>query len=251
MGELGGLLLFVGGCYPFRLAWHESRGRAIRHAVVWVTAAWLLECLAWGLGGGHAGRYLALCVAACAGVAVLGARRPGVGAWNFVVGGLLLALLRPFMIGLGELRLEPAHLAFLGAVLAVGVANFVPTGRWLAAVLFAGWCVVELCLLGGAIHFPELVEGCMPQPLIVIPWMALMLPPPARNEAGYRWQRFRDSYGYLWATRMREQFNRSAHNAGLPATLHWGGLDGEQERAVPLLRSILQRFEEEGEATAS
>jgi hypothetical protein len=38
-------------------------------------------------------RYLALCLTGCVGVAVLGARRPGVGAWDFVLLGLLAVLL--------------------------------------------------------------------------------------------------------------------------------------------------------------
>ena len=50
-------------------------------------------------------------------MAVLGARRPGVTAWNFVVAGLLAVLLRPLFEGLGELRLGPAHLLFLGGAL--------------------------------------------------------------------------------------------------------------------------------------
>ena len=41
-------------------------------------------------------------------MAVWGRDGPGVGAWNFVVAGLLAVLLLPVLNGLGELRLETA-----------------------------------------------------------------------------------------------------------------------------------------------
>ena len=60
------------------------------------------------------------------------------------------------------------------------------------------------------------------------------------------WRTFRDSFGALWAQRMREQFNRAAANAGLAGRLAWDGLHGapEAERELQLLtlRSLLKRF---------
>src|SRR5688572_26789476 len=99
-------LLLVAGLYPLFRAWRGLAGTTLRHALTWAAAAWLAWCATGLAGGGREGRYLALCLAACAGVAVLGARRPGVGAWNFVVAGLLAALGRPYLQGLGELKLE-------------------------------------------------------------------------------------------------------------------------------------------------
>src|SRR5260370_314993 len=43
------------------------------------------------------GRYCAVCLTGCAGVAVLGARRPHVLAWNFVVLGLFTVMVLPLM----------------------------------------------------------------------------------------------------------------------------------------------------------
>src|SRR5262245_30445883 len=138
MERLCGLLLLA--ClYPLFRAWRGAAGTTLRHAVAWVIAAWLVACATWLAGGGREGRYLALSLAACAGVAVLGARRPGVGAWNLVVAGLLAALALPYLRGLGELKLEPAHLAFLAAVLAVGLGNYLPTRQAATAVVFAAW----------------------------------------------------------------------------------------------------------------
>src|SRR5438105_4854426 len=96
--------------YPLAVAGRASRRSTLRQAVSWAASAWalwLLVLVAAALGhqAGDAGRYLALCVTGCASVAVLGARRPGVGAWNFVVCGLLLVLVLP-VVDLGDLRLR-------------------------------------------------------------------------------------------------------------------------------------------------
>ncbi len=94
------LLAIIVGFYPFYRAWRANRHTSLTHAVCWATTAWL----AWGqaLANGPAApsgldfwRYLALCLTGAAGVAVLGARRPHVGAWNVVVVGLLAVFLLP------------------------------------------------------------------------------------------------------------------------------------------------------------
>ena len=56
---------------------------------MWAGGAWA-AWVATTWAPGPLATYLALCLSACAGVAVLGARRPGVTAWNFVVAGLRL-----------------------------------------------------------------------------------------------------------------------------------------------------------------
>src|SRR5262245_34705462 len=131
MDQLGAILLLT-GLYPFYRGWRALEATTMRHALLCALTAWLAWVLAWGVGGAEL-QYLALCLTACAGIAVLGARRPGYVAWNFVVVGLLLVLCRPFLHGLGELRLEPASLIILGLVLAVGVSNYLPTRGGLAA----------------------------------------------------------------------------------------------------------------------
>ena len=77
--------------------------------LVWSTALWH-PTVSW--------RYTALCLTGCAGVAVLGARRPGVAAWHFVPLGLLAVLLMPLAEGWGHLQLSPVRAGFLGATLA-------------------------------------------------------------------------------------------------------------------------------------
>src|SRR5262249_21122194 len=87
--------LFLIGLYPLAQAWWANRRTSLFHAVTGGVGGWLgwLRALVFAERAGNRGvdppRYLALCLTGCAGVAVLGARRPHVVAWNFVVLGLL------------------------------------------------------------------------------------------------------------------------------------------------------------------
>jgi hypothetical protein len=236
-------LLLLGGFYPFYRAWRGSAHTTLRHAVAWASLAWVCWCAALLLGGA-ALHYLALCLTACAGVAVLGARRPGVMAWNVVVIGLLMALCRPFLEGLGELRLDRGHLVFLVVVLAAGLLNYLPTRQAPAVVALGTWCVLEIA----EVRIPALVA--LPA---LAPWLALFCAPRG-NEDDFDalWRAHRDCFGFVWAQRLRDQFNRAAENAGWPVTLGWSGLrqsgTGEmpdRERLLATLRAMLTRFRTE------
>src|SRR5262249_1911711 len=84
--------------YPLLRMVRTNLQTTLRQATVWAVGAWacwLVAFIGAALGeadGASLGRYLALALTGCAGVAVLGARRPGVRAWNFVVCGLLAIL---------------------------------------------------------------------------------------------------------------------------------------------------------------
>src|SRR5262245_58439626 len=103
-------LLLLTGILPLARAWRANRRTSLLQAVAWAVLAWLgwngalLGDIVWPDTGANSLRYLALALTGCAGVAVLGARRPGVGAWNFVVVGLLAVLLLPVAQGLDNLR---------------------------------------------------------------------------------------------------------------------------------------------------
>src|SRR5689334_9462732 len=146
MHALCGLVLLAGG-YPLVRAWYANRYTTLRPTLGWATAAWAAWLtVVWGVWGKFEptlGRYLALSLTGCAGVAVLGARRPGVGAWNFVVVGLLAVLLRPLWEGLGELHLGEAHLAFLAATVVLPLVNYLPTRPGPAAAALAAGAVTE------------------------------------------------------------------------------------------------------------
>lgn len=232
------------GLYPLYRAWGGLQGTTLRSALIWAVAAWLLWSVTILRTWGDEVRYLATCVTACAGIAVLGARRPGVGAWNFVVAGLLAALCRPFLQGLGELRLETAHLIFLGAVLLVGIGNYLPTRMGPAAVVLALWGTMELFRLGQLGEVPRYARDGM---LGFAPWVGWWCwTRDSGDTVDCLWRRFRDRFGFLWAQRTRDQFQRAAENADLNVELRWSGVVGEasqRERSLELLRALLRRFD--------
>jgi hypothetical protein len=236
-------LSLVSGFYPIYRGWRGTAGTTLRHAVVWGALAWAGWCGAVLLLS-PALRYLALCLTACAGVAVLGARRPGVGAWNLVVAGLLVALCRPFLEGRGELRLEGAHIFFLACALAVALGNYLPTRQAPAVLVLGIWAVLELAQVETPPALALLLASA--------PWLALFSSRKQGEDFDGLWRRYRDQFGFVWAQRLREQFNRSAANAGWNVALGWSGLhsiaEGEQpepERLLLTLRALLKRFERE------
>lgn len=226
-----GWLLLLIGSYPFWRAWRATWGRPLHHAVIWASLAWLLWCYAAALPDEPLPTYLAVCLTACAGVAVLGARRPGAWAWNVVVAGLLVVLLRPLLEGFGRLRLEPAHQFTLAVALVVAVANYLPTRQILAATLMGA-----ICYLWHWHHVP------VPWLLAVVPWLAWICDPPAADDdPGALWRQFRDRHGAFWAARMREQFNTAAANQKDELVLEWSGPVPEGA-GLTLLRATLKRF---------
>jgi len=265
--KVGFVLLFLPSCYPVWIAWQANRRTSLCHAVWWMIAAWA----AWGgMMVCHMGtrpafgfdfpRYLALCLTGCAGIAVLGARRPGLAAWNFVVLGLLAVLLLPVAEGLlatGE-PLGPVRKLFLGATLAMSILNYLPTRLAPAALLLA---------VGVASEFSLLLDETATSPtfamrqtiawssVALVPWLGFL----GWRVAGQRaspfdrqWLDFRDRFGLLWGQRVREQFNRAAGNVGWPVHLSWQGLRllpdsgsrGEEPQAAmaATLHALLKRF---------
>lgn len=260
-------LFFVTSAYPFGVAWRANRRTTLAQAVVWAVAAWvawggsLYADAAWAETDADKVRYLASSLTGCAGVAVLGARRPGVGAWNFVLVGLLAVMLLPFaesFVTVGELHLVGPRTLFLGATLAVIVLNYLPTRLGVAAALLACGSASALAALTRTRLSPGWLWAghCL---VAAAPWaafQALRGRPPAMSEFDRLWLDFRDRFGLLWGQRVREQFNRAAANAGWPVVLRWQGLrltagsdvpgPETQEQIVAALRALLKRFAADG-----
>jgi hypothetical protein len=259
-------LVYLTSAYPLARAWLAVRGTTLFHAMGWATAAWLawFGALLFSEAGGEGpGRYLALCLTACAAMAPLGARRPIAGTWNFVLLGLLAVLLLPWMEN--ALRatpiLDPVRLVFVIATVFVGVLNYLATRFGMAALLVGAACFIEISLLKGWVEDAErrafltqlscwLVTGSC--------WAAMLS---ARRRWAklsvfdQDWLRFRDRFGLMWGQRIREQFNRAAANASWRVQLHWRGLRKvprgavvpaeDQVAIVQTLREMLKRFESE------
>jgi hypothetical protein len=232
-------MFFATAAYPLWYAWRANRRTSLVQAVHWAIAAWTV----WGLLAFAANpaaplqlarlRHLALCLTGCAGVAVLGARRPGVGAWNFVVFGLLAVLLLPQVEGLptgAGLHLDAFHTFFLAATLAVGILNYLPTRFALVVLITAAVAAAEILQLHGGELFagrPDLGLVMTGAWAAVLPWLAYEVGrrrvPPA-SEFDRLWLAFRDRFGLFWGQRLREQFNNAARHAGWPVVLRWQGL---------------------------
>lgn len=245
-------MLLATAAYPLAKAWRANRGTSLVYAVLWVVAAWLAWLLAFAFGSdGTLGRYLALSLTGCAGVAVLGARRPHIGPWNFVVVSLLAVLLLPVAQGWGKPVLSPPYLAFLGATVAVGWLNYLPTRLLPAALLFGAGAGVEFAQLCG-VRLDEALLAVTRFSLALSPWTALVCLRRSYGEVSAfdrEWLAFRDRFGVVWGQRAREQFNRAAANAGWPIVLSWYGLEVPPDRAarpgeevLATLRAVLKRF---------
>ncbi len=258
-------LIFLSGLYPLWLAWRGNRRTTLLQAINWSAAAWVAWLGVLLLSGPLAepgrrdlARYLALCLTGCAGVAVLGARRPGVGAWNFVLLGLLAVMLLPLMHGLllGGQAQDTVRLIFLAATLAVGIFNYLPTRLGPGALLAAVGCGWEVTALAG--HATALSAQLMEPGWLCLglaPWVGLLAwrsTPAPRSEFDRIWLDFRNRFGVVWGQRVREQFNNAASHAGWPVTLAWHGLvrlidtaplgTQEQEEIEATLRALLKRF---------
>jgi hypothetical protein len=237
--------------YPLCQAWVAHRQTSIAHALGWATAAWIAWVAAL-FAESVPLMYLAICLTGCMGIAVLGARRPGVGAWNFVVLGLLVVQLLPLgtsalLATSAELRLSVPFLLFVTGTLTVTVLNYLPTRLALGSLLLGIGCGMELWSVTNS-GLPESVVVTSRLTLALAPWVALIAIRGRErlSEFDRIWLDFRDRSGGLWAERIREQFNRAARNAGLSADLGWGGLhvDGtpSEDELLGLLRGVLKRF---------
>jgi len=197
----------------------------------------------------------------CAGVAVLGARRPGVVAWNFVVAALAAVNLLPLGEGviLGKsFNLDWLRTVCVAATLAVGILNYLPTRLALAAVAL----LLGSTLQAVALIVPPSAAEPLALPLQVswlalalVPWLAfaaLRRAPPVPGEFDALWLDYRNRFGFVWAQRLREQFNRSAAHAGWPVILRWQSLhilpeanspDKDTQTAImSTLRALMRRF---------
>jgi hypothetical protein len=259
-------LLFLTGAYPLWQAWQGNRRTSLFQAATWAVAAWISwgAMMAAALAAGSktpnpTASYIALCLTGCAGVAVLGARRPGAGAWAFVLFGLLAVLLLPLAESLIAQRRGPdlPRIVFLAATVAFTVLNYLPTRLAPAALALGLACAIQILAVAGETtsHMP--ISWWL---LALMPWVAFAswrTGPRADAVFDQLWLDFRDRFGFLWAQRTREQFNRAASHTGWPVVLRWQGLRLQRGKALPnaevqsaivaALRALLKRFVEEQE----
>lgn len=264
--ELKELGLVVAGCLT--AAWSLPlvriarcwRGTSLTHAWGWLLLAWLgWAVLPWGLLAGWPAwpsAYLVVLLSAVAFVAVLGARLPGLAAWNFVVTGLLVVLLLPLL----EQRwsspgwqLDEIRGLFLSVILAVALLSHLPTGQAVPTLLAGGSCSLLIGLMHFGTHLDEkagwvLVAQAAMVAAVWLAWYRGHRPP--FETAERLWLAFRDRYGAAWSLRVIEQFNHAAKHAGWKIALQWSGfLPHAEGSVVPTepqvherLRQLLAKF---------
>jgi hypothetical protein len=275
--------LILAGLLPLSLALWANRRTSLLHALIWALAAWLTWGLAFLCDDSEGalmqpGRYCAVCLTGCAGVAVLGARRPNVVAWNLVVLVLFMVMALPLMESqfIGTHPVDGLRISFMAATIAVGILNYLPTRLAPAALLLMLAGAGEITLLYAPASFskvPGFGAGMFFDMLLgVVPWLAwICLARRAADRSCFDrlWLNFRDRWGLVWGHRIREQFNHAAQNAGWPVKLAWHGLThvgpasgagsrvrlgspdlpakdelsaADQEKFVEMLQKTLQRF---------
>jgi hypothetical protein len=265
--ELGllwtGLIVHAASGYVLWRLWQARRNWSLSHALGWLAAAWL----AWLVSGlavladwpTRPWRYVALAVTAGAGVAVFGARRPNLFAWDFVVAGLLAVLALPLLepgLSAAEWSLDEPRSLFLALLLAVAVLNYLPT-RWGPLAAGAGAVLlVEVAHLSRAAGWSQNLPWPPGTSLFLLGslfWLGLLWSSlgggrSRPHELTKLWREFRDSYGLVWGQRALEQFNSAAAHAGMVTRLGWRGVlptasaSAREEEALHLLGAVLKRF---------
>ncbi|MFO0863752.1 MAG: hypothetical protein U0744_03690 [Gemmataceae bacterium] len=254
--QLTALALLAAGVWPWWNAWRANRGWSIDHAVLWGMAAWA----SWGAAAirpGDSADFVSIALTGAAGVAVFGARRPHVVAWNFVVLGLVSVLLLPLIENwiLGARSLDGLRQFFLVATLFLVVTNYLPTRYWLASIVLGSATGMVAAFRLRPDSIDPLHATIARVAILSTPWIAWCFARTATDDSlETRWLDFRDRYGLVWAQRVREQFNRSAHHAGWATHLTWQSFTIEEQDAARIselrrtLSGLLQRFEPRNEA---
>jgi hypothetical protein len=207
---------------------------AIVFALVEATLAWNGDAVS----DSHASllRYAAAVGTFCPLMAVLGAKRPQDRGWQWIVLSLWIVLLVPAgqawasRTG-GELQLAPMWRLMLGALIALGLLNYLPTRHAFAAAMVA---VAQLGLLEDYFTAPS--SDSTTHRLGAVALMALAalratkgdgtrFSPPDDQLAPFtqRWLIFRDAWGAFWALRILHRINETATLSHWPVRLQWHG----------------------------
>lgn len=230
--------------------------------VLWGCAAVAVNICA-GCADGPFIRYAAAVLFVAPTLALLGAKRPQNGAWQFIVLTLVGVLLLPAFQGLAFGDDGPhVHALFRGLIAAhivIGAVNYLPTGFALSAVLFSAaqaclawqflWGIKSEHALVGYASAEFAASVGLLCALILAIFQARRTAEPSPDRL---WRDFRDAYGLVWGLRIAERLNASAQKHGWPVEFTWGGMllregtaeldPATQHRVERELRSHLRRF---------
>jgi hypothetical protein len=180
--------------------------------------------------------YWASLLMICPSIAVLGARRPGAGAWNwFVLMPLLAVLGWPAITSLAGnpqaslLHLETPSLLAVGLVWLMGAGNYVGTRFTGPAALYALAIAVAILPASGLLPEHLTREGMRQLASVLLGSAAVWAAGIARARSAVPpgpdrlVEDFRDQFGIVWARRLQDRFNAQAEQQVLPVRLSpWG-----------------------------
>ena len=230
------LVAALGVAATLALAWAtwNLRAATLRAPLVWAWIAWLyLNYLGHGANKpSDYETYTAAVLSIAPLLAVLGAKRPQNGAWQFIVLTLVAVLLLPVGQGWAYGDAVPhVHGLFqwlIAAHILLAVANYFATrfrGSALVyavgAVLSAGKFLPVLVDYGSAGVYWALL--CFPLSILgaaAIVWRSSRAP----SGLQHLWLDFRDAYGAVWALRVAERLNAAARMHRWPVEFTWSGI---------------------------
>jgi len=230
---LGGLAVGQLLCARRRL-----RGTTLVAPVLWGIAAVAMIMVSGtfgppGTADDHFLGYAAAIFLLAPGLAVLGAKRPQNGAWQFIVGSFVGILMLPVFNGLAVGDHQPhVHALFRWLILAVflvGMVNYLPTVHRVS--IMASWFGLFVPL---GIYIPGDFFG-RPSAADALALVGINLGLAAAWNLSWKrrraprgmqrlWSDFRDAYGMVWGLRVAERLNVAARRHGWPVEFAWRGI---------------------------
>jgi hypothetical protein len=210
-------------------------------------------------------QYVSACTSFCPVMAVLGAKRPQDGPWQWIVLSLWIVLVLPalqfILLPAGpRFELFAAWKIFLIGLMSLGLLNWLPTKYWLAGCCF---CAGQLALfwetlarmpaigpllsgtsnpwgsLGSWLFFAAFVLVTLISVLSTkgVPTDRPTLEGPDSQgdliRLNRRWLEFRDRYGSFWGLRILQRVNQTAAISQWPVRLQWWGFE-QLNRSDPI-----------------
>jgi len=256
----------------------KLRGSTLVAACLWA----ILSAVAITLGEGVAGlettptlwrstlRFATACTSFCPMMAVLGAKRPQDGPWQWIVLSLWIVLVLPaaqmVLLPAGpRLELFAAWKIFIGGLLLLELLNWLPTKYWLACCLFVAgqlsllweslagtsfwWSQMGIWLMLAAVvsvwmASSRLRVACHPKetPANDRPFISADVEQGSLSQANGRWLDFRDQYGSFWGLRILQRVNQTAEIYQWPVRLQWWGFEA-QAAEIDATVTLAQRAE--------
>ena len=197
-------------------------------------------------------RLAVACLSICPAIALLGARRPHDGAWQFIVLTFWFVAAMPA----GESLVKPdqpisisaARSWFFLGVLLLTFVNHLGSTRW---SMMCCWAAAQVALFFPYLPFgdatiPDSWRSMAPILMAVAIWLDFRQFQGSRTDSGWQrvWLDYRDYFGALWMLRNSERLNAVAVMYAWEVRIGWNGFvsTADDHLAVDLPESIVDAF---------